>query len=196
MVDVLISVPHGNPADDVDAPEIATSLASRLRAVGYDVNLLINDQPRDVLDGNRGESRGTPFRVTLANAMMERPRFLLDLHTFPGTEDFWPSEIVLLHTPGVQSFASYMEILACFSAAESLAEARLHMQLTRTDTLNEAQIASARYCDDVVIQARELGIADDSLVLVEHKRGGDIEMHAAVLCDTLRRLFNNRGCKS
>jgi hypothetical protein len=183
MLDVVLTVPHGAPGNDVAGPPVARSLHRRLRAAGLASLLLINRVDRlEYVDGNRRESRGTPFREAVRQVLPAR--LLIDCHSFPDTYPRYSGkDIVLLHTPGVQEVGfldNYRELL--LAAAAELGH------------LNEFEVVVLphQYPDDIVEQAVELGQPKDSNMLAEHNEQGDPNLYAAIHELAVRALFHSR----
>lgn len=175
---ILLTVPHGHPEDDQNAPPVARALAGKLSG-HLKAKLLLNGMSRKELDGNRIFSRKTPFRLALAEAVAAQPSLLLDIHSFPPS--IWPEDIVLLHTPGVQ----------CPDHLEEYA-ADLRETAAALDKKVEVAIRPARFEDDINIHARQLGLPDDALMLVEHRDGSDAELHATMHFQAIHRLMRRR----
>jgi hypothetical protein len=100
---VLITVPHGDLyTNDVGVQYIAEELHDILQNKGIQSILLINEQPREIIDMNRPISRRTPWRQELRKHMVGQFA-VCDIHGFPG-DSASPfardrCDIALLHTP-------------------------------------------------------------------------------------------------
>lgn len=159
--DVVLTVPHGHADEDRAAEPVARALYKRLAKPdeGLDVALILNRRTRKAADGNRPESRSTKFRRAIAEELGRGPpRLLVDVHSFrPKSRRFSGRDIVLLHTPGLSSLSFLKHY------AKLLRRAGRELGY---DT--KIEVGRAKFTDDVCIQARELGVARDSLMLAEH----------------------------
>lgn len=180
---VLISVPHGHPKNDEGAVEIARQMVAELDRRGVEAHAYYNEEDRHVLDANRSASRSGLFRTKLREAMLTRPPLIVDVHTFPDDPRiFWPTEVAILHTPGVQDRA-FLEDYAGKVARLSARQGRAV----------EAAVYPARYADDIVIEARQLGHPSNALMLIEHKQGCDPLVMARAHAAAISSLLRERG---
>lgn len=179
VIDCLLTVPHGAPGNDVAAVPVARALHQRLRAAGLASALLINRVDRlDFMDGNREESRGTPFREAI-DALVP-VRLLLDMHSFPDNfPRYTGKDMVLLHTPGVQE----LDFLEDYAERLRVSAAVLgHGELV-------VEVMAHQFPDDVVERAVALGQPSSANMLIEHNEQGDCALYACVHELAVRSLF-------
>jgi hypothetical protein len=117
---ILISVPHAQPHKDVERNEIGMPLkktmhfcdwiseysARMLHAMIPNSILVINETNRRFLDGNRRESRNTPFRKNLQKIMASTDiSLLIDMHS--ANENFFGNADVTLVCQEMRAWADY-----------------------------------------------------------------------------------------
>ena len=160
---LLLTVTHGYKNDDREALEIAEAILSEFSGsemAAGEVELIANTQPRSVVDMNRHESRGTPFREKIDKALYYGAGLLLDVHSFEAGsgEHDWPdsADVVLLHTEGVTD-----------------RRALTRWAIMLRDRGVDAVVYPAGRWDDVAHRAAELGQPADRIIVAEHRDGVD-----------------------
>ena len=173
--DVLLTVPHGAPGNDVVAPDVACPAHEQLRERGIDSLLLLSRICRYTeCDMNRPQARRWPYRQAVRVALKEKPRLLLDVHSFPDSYPVYKGrDMVLVHTPGVTDKKSMEEFAARMrSAAKELdRKAWIEVQDQHQDVVH-----------DIVAEAKEIGLPSKSIMLVECN-----ESKSPALCSALIR---------
>jgi hypothetical protein len=186
-LDVLLTVPHGAAGNDVAAPPVAKALRQQLAATPLRSALAISRADRiEVADMNRQKGRGSRFRRAVDSVISEqRPRLLLDVHSFPDDYPrFEHADIVLLATPRVTDLGFLHDYVRRMqNAAEALG----------LEDDFAAAVYSAEHHDDIIIRGRELGMAADAVMLAEHNEQGDPSLYAAIHARALESLFKSRG---
>ena len=178
-LDVLLTVPHGAPGNDLNAPPVARALAEALRSKGAQVELLISECCRyTTADMNRAEGRGSDFRNAIAEVVTDlNPQLVIDVHSYPGDiARFAGQDIVLLHTEGLQD-------------REWLCE--YARELAKTEGLNVC-VQPSEYPSDLCEQVRELGVAPNRIMLAEHNNDGDPGLYAEAHARVIERMLLDR----
>lgn len=180
--DILLTVPHGNPADDKLAPAVADSLYAKLQAKGFSAKLLGNMLSRHIVDANRPVGRSLPFRVGVRKEVQFGAKLLIDVHSYPlSAPEYRGDDIVLLRTPQIQDMVFYKRyVLLLNSVAQELGIPSF-----------SAVIAPAKKVDDLVIEAFELGQPSNALMLAEHKEDGDPDLYAHIHAEAIQRLLHS-----
>lgn len=173
--DVLLTVPHGAPGNDVVAPDVACPAHEQLRERGIDSLLLLSRICRySECDQNRPQARRWPYRQAVRVAMKEKPRLLLDVHSFPDSYPVYKGrDMVLVHTPGVTDKKSMEEFAARMRSAAK--------ELDRK-TWIEVQDQHQDVVHDIIAEAKEIGLPSRSIMLVECN-----ESKSPALCSALIR---------
>jgi hypothetical protein len=184
VLDVLLTVPHGAPGNDVAAPLVGRGLHRRLRDAGFASLLLLNSVDRlDDVDGNRPEARDLPFRRSILGHVPAR--LLIDVHSFPDHADrYTGKDIVLLHTEGVQTM-SFLERYADFLRAAAL--------VLGIGDHAVVEIMEHQHTDDVVEEAVRHGQKTDANMLAEHNEQGDCALYATMHELAVTSLWKERG---
>lgn len=196
MYDVVLTVPHGHADNDRAAEAVARALHKALTAhdewgKSLETALIVNRLNRRTKDGNRPESRGRAFRAAITEELSKGARLMIDVHSFkPTSRRFHGKDIVLLHTPGLQSLAflkRYAGLLRSSGVALRYPDVRV-------------EVEPAKYVDDVCIQAREVGVKANALMLAEHN---DLdhpqlaaEVYSAMHAMAIRKLLDKRARKA
>ena len=177
---VLLTVPHAaKDVNDVNALPVARALSSLLYSLNIDTECLANLEDRCYVDGNRRESRNTKFRRDIVKRVRSGVDLLVDIHSFPITSvRFVSLDIVLLHTPGVQSKKFYR-----------LYAALLNKAAVSIDTNVQIAIMYSERVNDICIEAVENGQPKDSLMLVEHSEIGNAKVYALLHSIAIDELF-------
>lgn len=182
MIAALLTVPHGGPGNDTGAPPVAQALHRLLRRAGLEVRTLINRAPRENVDMNRPEGRGSAFRNAIGTLVQkETVGLLIDIHSFPGGGEtrFGDRDIVLLSTEDVQTPAFYRRYVALLrEGAEKLGCPDV-----------DVAVMPAEYVDDVVIHANELGQPPARLMLAEHNADGPADLYAGMHLYAIGAIF-------
>ena len=166
-MNILLTVPHGGLdgfINDVAAIPVAKTLSSLLTEHGIAHDLLINSEPRSMVDMNRKESRGTQYRETIDSVLREgNVDFLLDIHSYPSTVSsmFRGYDMIPLESYKEQGNLPkmYAKMLMTLYPKSGLA-------ITTMKADNE---------NDVVKRAYEFGVP---AVLVEHDECGPVTQYA------------------
>lgn len=165
--DALLTVPHGAPGNDAIAPPVAMAAHEAALGLGLDVGLVMSVCDRySIVDMNRPQSRKTDFRGAVRREILwKRPKVLVDVHSFPNRYDVYSGiDMVLIHTPGVtdesflKRYAALLKIAAELSGKKG---ARIEVQRQHQPVIH-----------DIILEARELGMPADAVMLVEHNEGG------------------------
>ena len=184
--DVLLTVPHGAPGNDVLAPDVACPAHEQLRERGIDSLLLVSRVCRySECDQNRPQARRWPYRQAVRVAMKERPRFLLDVHSFPNSYPVYKGrDLILIHTPGVtdkkamEEFAGRLRL----AASELDRKARIEVQDQHQDVIH-----------DIVAEAREVGLPAESVMLVECNESGSPALYSALIRKAIMAMSRDKG---
>ncbi len=173
--DVLLTVPHGAPGNDVVAPDVACPLHEQLRDRGVDSLLLVSRVCRYTEgDMNRPQARRWPYRQAVRVALKRKPRLLLDIHSFPDDYPIYTGrDMILVHTPGVTDRAAMEEFAKRLrtGAKELDREAVIEVQDQHQDVIH-----------DIIAEAKELGLPSESIMLIECN-----ESRSPALCAALIR---------
>jgi hypothetical protein len=164
---VLISVCHGHEfLNDVIASYIGENIHKELEfEKGIVCEVLINSLPRSLGDMNRKETRGTPFRNAVDEALDEKPIITLDVHGFPDSTDspFKNYDIVvLISRPDQKEIA-----IKYFNILKNIIK----------DTDLKLGLLPATADNDIVNQAMEHEVP---AVLIEHNESGSPELFAKI----------------
>ena len=171
----IITAPHGHCfVNDVIAAHICESISKELE-IDTDIvcEVLINTLPRSFGDMNRKETRDTPYRKAIDEALDERPHpsILLDIHGFPnstGSPFKGYDMVILISRPDQKEIATkYFNMIR---------------NITK-DTDLKLGLMPATADNDVVNQALECGCP---AVLIEHNESGSPELFAKIHSKALR----------
>lgn len=164
--DVLFTVPHGAPGNDVVAAETALSAYEQSRARGLDAHILISACCRYMAkDTNRPEGRDSDFRAAVRDEIRQhRPRLLVDVHSFPDNYPHYHGrDIILIHTPDVTD----LSFLRRYATLLRVAALRLGRPVVA-----EVQFQHQPVVHDLIREAMELGMPANSVMLAEHNESG------------------------
>jgi hypothetical protein len=172
--DVLLTVPHGAPGNDVLAPDVACPAHEQLRERGIDSLLLLARICRYTeCDMNRPQARRWPYRQAVRVAMKEKPRLLLDVHSFPNAYPAYKGrDMVMIHTPGVTDKKAMEEFAGRLKAAAK--------EIGRKAVI-EVQDQHQQVIHDIVTEAKELGLPSKSIMLVECNESGSPALYSALI---------------
>jgi len=173
--DVLLTVPHGAPGNDVVAPDVACPLHEQLRDRGIDSLLLVSRICRySECDMNRPQARRWPYRQAVRVALKEKPKLLIDVHSFPDDYHVYKGrDMVLVHTPGVTDKKCMEELATRLRAGAK--------DLNRKAWV-EVQDQHQEVIHDIIAEAKELGLPSGSIMLIECN-----ESRSPALCAALIR---------
>lgn len=181
-IDVLISLPHANPAfNDVAALPIGQLLTGLLRDADYRVESYAMLLDRIHVDANRREARGTVFRQEILRRVQSGVRLLIDLHSFPavgGSGRFTGRDIVLLHTPGAQDYAFLKRYRGLLEDAATALKWPARIEIQKSERIN-----------DICIEAVENGQPTTANLLAEHNEAGDEIQFASLHFHAIQRLL-------
>jgi hypothetical protein len=180
--DVLLTVPHGAPGNDAVAPEVGITAHERLRAHGSDSVLLVSRVCRYAeQDMNRPAARIHPYRQAVRVALRAKPRFFLDVHSFPNDyEHYRGRDIILLHTPRVTDKAALEDYAVRLrKAAKQLG------RLVRVEVQDQHQ----KVVHDLIREARELGMPADRVILAEMNESGNPALYGCLHDMAIRTLL-------
>lgn len=188
--DVVLTVPHGNPGEDRSALDVARVLDLKLTDSGFDTAMLATLYSRKKGDANRPETRGRPFRKAIDEVLKKKKgtKLFIDVHSFrPMSKRFAGKDIVLLHTEGLQDIA-FLKHYA-FLLRKAARKKRYKDFLVRVEP--------ARKPNDVCQQARDFGVACDSIMLAEHNdlddSMGSAHYYAPLHLFAIKHLAKERG---
>lgn len=165
--DVLLTVPHGAPGNDAIAPPVAFSTHDRCLERGIDAGLIVSVCDRYlIVDMNRPKSRESDFRRAVRRELGRGTKLLVDVHSFPDRYPVYTGlDMVLIHTPGVTD----KDFLRRYATLLNLAA----LKLGKSDFAAEVQDQHQPIVHDILLEARELGMPSDAVMLVEHNEGSD-----------------------
>lgn len=179
--DVLFTVPHGAPGNDALAPQAGLAAYENCQLFGVDADIVMSVCCRyTIVDQNRPQSRGSDFRTAIRRKILEeKPQFLVDVHSFTNLYKSWsPYDIILLHTPGLtdvnflRRYASELE-----AAAKQLGRrCKTNVQLERPGIVH-----------DILVEAHELGMKSNRIMLVEHNEAWSPALAGALHARALSR---------
>jgi len=182
MINVLLTVPHGNlKHNDVVARPVAEVLHMLLKDAGYHVVTLVNDVDRIHTDQNRREGRGTKFREDITRQIRSGVELLIDVHSFPqvgGSGRFTDKDIVLLYTRGIQDLRWLRKYANLLDRAAKTMKRKFSIEIQPSERVN-----------DINIEAIENGQPPDSLMLAEHNESGDEFLYASLHFHAIQTLL-------
>lgn len=182
-LDVLLTVPHGAPGNDPAGPPIGLTIDERLTAAGVKSLILLSTCCRyTVCDMNRPEGRPSEFRTAVREAvLLRKPRYLFDVHSFP--DEYGPyrgRDVILIHTPGVTD----KKFLERYALLFKIAAAKLKKNL-----VCEVQDQHQAVIHDIVAEARELGMAANTVALIENNESSDPDLLGRVQAMVISSLL-------
>lgn len=187
MLDLLITVPHGAPGNDIGAPPVAKALDHILRQRGVSVRTLISKTCRyTMLDMNRDSARGTQFRAAVRKAIeLDKPKIHIDVHSFPDQiSRFGHQDIVLLH--GFE----HPDRDKPLQDGEWL---RRYAKLLCATPNVTACVQPSEYPNDVCQHVVMAGQPRDRTMLAEHYDDGDPQLYAMAHADAIGWVLSGKG---
>jgi len=177
-IDVLLTVPHGAPGNDLNADEVGYAIHEKLLANGIKSHLLVSRCCRyESADMNREEGRGSEFRSRVADVVEHmRPQVLVDVHSFP---------------PLIPRFrGQHVVLLRSCQEMESVRKYAMALQEAAPDGVSVG-VAPSEYPNDLCAEAVERGQPKSALVLVEHSYDGDPEVFAEMHIAAVRKMLGD-----
>jgi len=173
---IIFTVPHGcltslkdcDKNADLIATKTASILASECEACS-EISVHINQTPREVVDMNRPEARGTPFRELIDAEVEDFDVLIFDTHTFPSSVfGWWNTDIGVFNLPKKRD--------------DELAE--FLVQEFKKSKFRVKKFSGASK-NDIVQTVNDLG---DDAILVEFSRDLDIDEAAQLFAEVIKKV--------
>lgn len=173
---IIFTVPHGcltstkncDKNADLIATKTATILASECEACS-EISVHINQTPREVVDMNRREGRGTDFRELVDAEIEDHDVIIFDTHTFPSSAwDWWDTDIGVFNLPKKRD-----DELAEFLVEEF-----------KKSKFRVKKISGASQ-NDIVQTVNDLG---DDAILIEFNQNLDVDEAAQLFAEVIKKV--------